>query len=139
MKLQDFALYCPEDLTPGATLVFDGRHWRIGKVECCDGGTSTDSEVIKQLLERITNLDKAMKELEKALDVSFEWYRVEFNGETEKVKEDPSIKGASILNYSFLNGDTAGHVTTYVEDGRLIIRSEAPETGTFEVLIMNRK
>lgn len=91
---------------------------------------------------------KQGKELKTALDTVSEkvnlietvtkYFEVEFNGEKEKEVSNAFFKVNSVVDYTFLNGDTAGRILTYVEDGKVTVKSDENETGKFAIYVTSR-
>lgn len=147
------AVICPGDMVPGATFIFDGQHLRVKKCGCGDSTSSADSakfialegllneanQKIQDLTTRLVSLSEKLVSLESASQSTDKFFDVVFNGETEKTVNNSFITEDSIVDYTFLNGENAGEITTYAGNGSVTIKSTSAETGTFRVQITKKK
>lgn len=147
------AVICPGDMVPGATFIFDGQHLRVKKCGCGDNAGGADSakvialegllneanQKIQDLTTRLVSLSEKLVSLESASQSTDKFFDVVFNGETEKTVNDSFITEDSIVDYTFLNGENAGEITTYAGNGSVTIKSTSAETGTFRVQITKKK
>ena len=147
------AVICPGDMVPGATFIFDGQHLRVKKCGCGDKQGGADSakvialegllneanQKIQDLTTRLVSLSEKLVSLESASQSTDKFFDVVFNGETEKTVNDSFITEDSIVDYTFLNGENAGEITTYAGNGSVTIKSTSAETGTFRVQITKKK
>ena len=91
----------------------------------------------KQGKELKTALDTVAEKV-KLFETVTKYFEVEFNNESEKELANEFFKANSSVEYTFLNGDTQGHIVTYTDEGRIKIQSTAPETGKFAVYVTNK-
>lgn len=155
-ELFTHAVICPGDMVPGATFVFDGQHLRVKKCGCGEGnggGQGADNakvialegllneanKKIQDLTIRLVSLSEKLVSLESASQSTDKFFDVVFNWETEKTVNDSFITEDSIVDYTFLNGENAGEITTYAGNGSVTIKSTSAETGTFRVQITKKK
>lgn len=147
------AVICPGDMVPGATFIFDGQHLRVKKCGCGDSTGGADSakvialegllneanQKIQDLTTRLVSLSEKLVSLENASQSTDKFFDAVFNGETEKTVNDSFITEDSIVDYTFLNGENAGEITTYAGNGSVTIKSTSAETGIFRVQITKKK
>lgn len=145
-KLESFAIHCPEDLMPGATLVYDGRNWRVGKVECCEGATDTSKaevEKAKQAIDALQTLVNQLNEKIAALEANEtsleKWIDVSFNNEQEKTVSDSFITDKTIVDYNDDSGEHDADPITTVDNGSVTISFVKPVTGTVRLQLSKKK
>lgn len=99
--------------------------------------STTEALSAKQGKELKTSLD-AVAEKVNLIETVTKYFEVEFNGEKEKEVANAFFKVNSVVDYTFLNGDTVGRILTYVEDGKVTIKSDENETGKFAIYVTSR-
>lgn len=101
-----------------------------------DGGTDKvlSAEQGKALK---TTLDTVSEKVN-LIETVTKYFEVEFNGEKEKEATNTFFKANSVVDFTFLGGDTAGRILTYVEDGKVTIKSDENETGKFAIYVTSK-
>lgn len=132
----------------GADKVLSAEQGKVLK-GLIDGKTSvTVNNTLTSESEAEALSAKQGKELKTALDTVSEkvnlietvtkYFEVEFNGEKEKEATNAFFKANSVVDFTFLGGDTAGRILTYVEDGKVTIKSDENETGKFAIYVTSK-
>lgn len=102
-----------------------------------DSDSTTEALSAKQGKELKTALD-AVSEKVNLIETVTKYFEVEFNGEKEKEATNAFFKANSVVDFTFLGGDTAGRILTYVEDGKVTIKSDENETGKFAIYVTSK-
>lgn len=102
-----------------------------------DSDSTTEALSAKQGKELKTSLD-AVSEKVNLIETVTKYFEVEFNGEKEKEATNTFFKANSVVDFTFLGGDTAGRILTYVEDGKVTIKSDENETGKFAIYVTSK-
>lgn len=97
-----------------------------------DSDSTTEALSAKQGKELKTALDTVSEKVN-LIETVTKYFEVEFNGEKEKEATNTFFKANSVVDFTFLGGDTAGRILTYVEDGKITIKSDENETGKFAI------
>lgn len=105
--------------------------------DALDSDSTTEALSAKQGKELKTALDTVSEKVN-LIETVTKYFEVEFNGEKEKEASNAFFKVNSVVDYTFLNGDTAGRILTYVEDGKVTIKSDENETGKFAIYVTSR-
>lgn len=105
--------------------------------DALDSDSTTEALSAKQGKELKTSLD-AVAEKVNLIETVTKYFEVEFNGEKEKEVSNAFFKANSVVDYTFLNGDTVGRILTYVEDGKVTIKSDENETGKFAIYVTSK-
>lgn len=105
--------------------------------DALDSDSTTEALSAKQGKELKTSLD-AVSEKVNLIETVTKYFEVEFNGEKEKEATNTFFKANSVVDFTFLGGDTAGRILTYVEDGKVTIKSDENETGKFAIYVTSK-
>lgn len=105
--------------------------------DALDSDSTTEALSAKQGKELKTALDTVSEKVN-LIETVTKYFEVEFNGEKEKEASNTFFKVNSVVDYTFLNGDTAGRILTYVEDGKVTIKSDENETGKFAIYVTSK-
>lgn len=105
--------------------------------DALDSDSTTEALSAKQGKELKTSLD-AVSEKVNLIETVTKYFEVEFNGEKEKEATNTFFKANSVVDFTFLGGDTAGRILTYVEDGKVAIKSDENETGKFAIYVTSK-
>lgn len=102
-----------------------------------DSDSTTEALSAKQGKELKTALDTVSEKVN-LIETVTKYFEVEFNGEKEKEATNAFFKANSVVDFAFLGGDTAGRILTYVEDGKVTIKSDENETGKFAIYVTSK-
>lgn len=102
-----------------------------------DSDSTTEALSAKQGKELKTALDTVSEKVN-LIETVTKYFEVEFNGEKEKEATNAFFKANSVVDFTFLGGDTAGRILTYVEDGKVTIKSDENETGKFAIYVTSK-
>ena len=105
--------------------------------DALDSDSTTEALSAKQGKELKTALDTVSEKVN-LIETVTKYFEVEFNGEKEKEATNAFFKANSVVDFTFLGGDTAGRILTYVEDGKVTIRSDENETGKFAIYVTSK-
>lgn len=105
--------------------------------DALNSDSTTEALSAKQGKELKTSLD-AVSEKVNLIETVTKYFEVEFNGEKEKEATNTFFKANSVVDFTFLGGDTAGRILTYVEDGKVTIKSDENETGKFAIYVTSK-
>lgn len=105
--------------------------------DALDSDSTTEALSAKQGKELKTSLD-VVSEKVNLIETVTKYFEVEFNGEKEKEATNTFFKANSVVDFTFLGGDTAGRILTYVEDGKVTIKSDENETGKFAIYVTSK-
>lgn len=105
--------------------------------DALDSDSTTEALSAKQGKELKTALDTVSEKVN-LIETVTKYFEVEFNGEKEKEATNTFFKANSVVDFTFLGGDTAGRILTYVEDGKVIIKSDENETGKFAIYVTSK-
>lgn len=105
--------------------------------DALDSDSTTEALSAKQGKELKTSLDTVSEKVN-LIETVTKYFEVEFNGEKEKEATNTFFKANSVVDFTFLGGDTAGRILTYVEDGKVTIKSDENETGKFAIYVTNK-
>lgn len=105
--------------------------------DALDSDSTTEALSAKQGKELKTALDTASEKVN-LIETVTKYFEVEFNGEKEKEATNVFFKANSVVDFTFLGGDTAGRILTYVEDGKVTIKSDENETGKFAIYVTSK-
>lgn len=105
--------------------------------DALDSDSTTEALSAKQGKELKTALDTVSEKVN-LIETVTKYFEVEFNGEKEKEATNAFFKANSVVDFTFLGGDTAGRILTYVEDGKVTIKSDENETGKFAIYVTSK-
>ena len=105
--------------------------------DALDSDSTTEALSAKQGKELKTALDTVSEKVN-LIETVTKYFEVEFNGEKEKEASNAFFKANSVVDFTFLGGDTAGKILTYVEDGKVTIKSDENETGKFAIYVTSK-
>lgn len=105
--------------------------------DALDSDSTTEALSAKQGKELKTALDTVSEKVN-LIETVTKYFEVEFNGEKEKEATNTFFKANSVADFTFLGGDTAGRILTYVEDGKVTIKSDENETGKFAIYVTSK-
>lgn len=105
--------------------------------DALDSDSTTEALSAKQGKELKTALDTVSEKVN-LIETVTKYFEVEFNGEKEKEATNTFFKANSVVDFTFLGGDTAGRILTYVEDGKVTIKSDENETGKFAIYVTSK-
>lgn len=105
--------------------------------DALDSDSTTEALSAKQGKELKTSLDTVSEKVN-LIETVTKYFEVEFNGEKEKEATNTFFKANSVVDFTFLGGDTAGRILTYVEDGKVTIKSDENETGKFAIYVTSK-
>lgn len=105
--------------------------------DALDSDSTTEALSAKQGKELKTALDTVSEKVN-LIETVTKYFEVEFNGEKEKEATNEFFKANSVVDFTFLGGDTAGRILTYVEDGKVTIKSDENETGKFAIYVTSK-
>lgn len=105
--------------------------------DALDSDSTTEALSAKQGKELKTALDTVSEKVN-LIETVTKYFEVEFNGEKEKEATNVFFKANSVVDFTFLGGDTAGRILTYVEDGKVTIKSDENETGKFAIYVTSK-
>lgn len=105
--------------------------------DALDSDSTTEALSAKQGKELKTALDTVSGKVN-LIETVTKYFEVEFNGEKEKEATNEFFKANSVVDFTFLGGDTAGRILTYVEDGKVTIKSDENETGKFAIYVTSK-
>lgn len=105
--------------------------------DALDSDSTTEALSAKQGKELKTALDTVSEKVN-LIETVTKYFEVEFNGEKEKEASNAFFKANSVVDFTFLGGDTAGRILTYVEDGKVTIKSDENETGKFAIYVTSK-
>ena len=105
--------------------------------DALDSDSTTEALSAKQGKELKTALDTVSEKVN-LIETVTKYFEVEFNGEKEKEATNTFFKANSVVDFTFLGGDTAGRILTYVEDGKVTIKSDENETGKFSIYVTSK-
>lgn len=105
--------------------------------DALDSDSTTEALSAKQGKELKTALDTVSEKVN-LIETVTKYFEVEFNGEKEKEATNTFFKANSVVGFTFLGGDAAGRILTYVEDGKVTIKSDENETGKFAIYVTSK-
>lgn len=105
--------------------------------DALDSDSTTEALSAKQGKELKAALDTVSEKVN-LIETVTKYFEVEFNGEKEKEATNTFFKANSVVDFTFLGGDTAGRILTYVEDGKVTIKSDENETGKFAIYVTSK-
>lgn len=116
--------------------LIDGKT-SVAVKDALDSDSTTEALSAKQGKELKTALDTVSEKVN-LIETVTKYFEVEFNGEKEKEATNAFFKANSVVDFTFLGGDTAGRILTYVEDGKVTIKSDENETGKFAIYVTSK-
>ena len=150
INLEDLVDYKCGTFVAGAIPMYNGCKWVFinAKVLCkCawgagQGSGGVSNAVIEALENGNKELQKKTKTLEDALDklvakvnsmetVKEKWIEVSFNNQTEVTVNDPFVTNRTVVDFTYLGGDSDFNTVTSVDNGSVTVSVDSPISGVF--------